>query len=1234
MAKPVSKVTFILALILGMCLFPDAFAQQPAFKANVKKSAQDRKLPSKNEKDLTEILVHLELVYDVTFAYQKKYLSGKSAVLRPLLGVPLDEYLSEILPELNLGFKKIGEGSQVIYVLQPLEEVAVRNTLVNKSDTTNLSRRGKRTITGVVRNSLTGAPIAGVNIYTKDISRGTLTDAEGNFSLTLPDTLTSERLTFSHVGFHRLEVPITDENVIVELEESTRSLSELVITAMGIQRGQKALGYSVTSLPASEINSSAATNFASAMYGKVPGVRIRTAPGGATSAVTMQIRGFNSLNYNTQPFYIVDGVPIRDSNEKGAAGVNNDHYFTDPRIRGNGILDISPSDIETITILKGASATALYGSDASNGAVVITTRKGLPKKGMGIDVNYSFTQESAAFLPKYQNTYGPGYDRETNLTLGATPDGWLMVDTDRDGIGDTKSPVFRAYAQFGPRMDGQEVLWWDGAMRSYSPQPDNLKDFYRNGYSSQFNVSLQDQVEHARYRVSYSRHDYEGIQVGGALRRNTLNSNTSFRLSKKMNVDWMLNLSNASIHNRPSKINRLTDSYSGFFSRAERMSLFFDKYQTSDGFKWIPPDQAQRNPDEALKYVVPRGAEVMNLLWRQLRDSEDEIQNRAISSVTLNYSITDHLSLRGRGGIDYTDHDAVTKEHNEYPTEFNSTSSTGTYREMSGDYLILYGDALMMYSKRVNPDFAFDVNVGFQVRDERYRDNSVATNGGLKEANVFELSNSYYPQLNHENSKISVLKFGYLGIASMNYKDVLFVETTGRQEYSSTLPPGRNRYFYPSINSGLVFSNMITLPSFFDFGKLRASYGVVGNSPPVYEANVRYDSREIPSVNGNVNAGSPNGALYGNHAIKPERKYEVELGLDLKMFRGKVGVDLTWYNNRIKDQILRLDLPTSTGARKILTNVGELRGHGYEAGISAALLRGPLSWKTSINAAYATTKVQELLPGVNQLVFRDLEGSSILVVAEKGEDIGNIYVYPRKKDENGNLIINQDGLYIIDKSRYVKAGNVLPKITGGIINSFSYKSFTLTTLVDYSFGGKMISPSQKYNIGSGMYETTMRYRDAKNGGLSYYINDIGEKVLLPESGAPEGYQVYHDGVILKGVTEEGMPNHKIIEAAYYYINTFGWGNDAWNEGSALFDNDYIKMREVVLTWSLPKSIASRIHAQRLQFSLVGRNLFYLWRTMENADPESSIGTTWVSQGIDEGSNAATRSYGFTLNASF
>jgi iron complex outermembrane recepter protein len=1225
----------VIAFGACICVLGNIHAQNLAFKVPPKKPRVDQR--EINKISLVEILDRIEQNYNVTFAYQKKILSGKFAPYRALLHDDLELYLKEILGPHQLEFKRIANVKEVIYIIARQAENYDATSHPNATDSivTNDDNRRKYLITGVVKETAEQKPIRGVNVVLKGTDEGTISDNNGNFSLEVPGD-SENVLIFSYVGFATRELPVSKGNrVEVELTEDVQALSEVVVTSLGIGRSQKALGYSVSTVSSDELTSSGNVNVASALYGKAVGVRIRTAPGGATSAVTVQVRGVNSLNYNTQPLYVIDGVMMRDGNENGAAGINNDDYYTDTRIRGNGILDINPSDIETLTILRGASATALYGSDAASGVVVLTTKKGMKKPGLGVDINYQLTQEQVAFTPQYQNIYGPGFSRNRNIASGANEDGWIWVDIDGDGQVDGQRPLFESYAQFGPKMEGQEVFWWDGSVRKYSPQPDNYKNFYRKGYGSTFNVALANQIDNWSYRLSYTHTDYAGIQVGGKLRRNTVNLNTSLRLSPRLNVDLVINYGNSFVHNRPIKINRLMSSWTGFFSRAENMSLFFDKYKTTEEYKWIPFDQAQRNPDEALRFTTPRGYEVMNILWQQLTNSEDESQDRLISSFTINYDLLKNLRLRGRIGNDFTGSATETREHNEYSTEFNGVNSTGSYGIANGNYTVFYADALLSYSLGLSQKIKISLDGGFQLRDEKYRTESFATSGGLVQENWFNLNNSYNSTLVTKHSDSEILKYAFLGILNLRYRDYFFLEATGRQEYSSTLPPPNNSYFYPSVNTGFLFSESFKMPAFLNYGKIKASYGVVGNAPPAYESNILYTLNNLQSSSGSVIAASPSGNLFGNNSIRPERKHEIEFGVESALFHNRFGIDFSYYKSRTYDQILKMDIPGSTGADRILANVGVLDGHGWELGLSVNPISKPFDWSATLNTAFNTTKLHSLSPNVDRLVFRNLEGSSILVVAERGQPIGNIYVYPRMTDEAGNFIINKDGLYVIDHSRYVKAGNILPKVTGGLLNALQYKNFNLQINFDYSFGGQIISPALKYGLGSGLYENTLQYRDAAHGGLSYFINAAGNKVLLNGASAPpDNSQVYHDGVSLKGVNEDGSDNRTVIDAATYYLNTFDWGNNAWNEEGAIYDNSYIKLREVVLGYTIPKTICDKLHFQRIQLSLVGRNLAYVWRSLQNLDPESMIGTSWLNQGIDEGSGAATRSYGFSVNLSF
>ncbi len=1193
-----------------------------------------------DKRKLLEVLKELNESKGVYFLFSNKTFGDKLVSPVSDLNQPIEKILAELLKNTGLRSQKINDKTFVI-VRRPAgspettETAAASPGVVTFTDSTataeiETTASVGRTIRGKV-TSTDGQPLSRVSIAVKGTNTGSVSGTNGEFSI---DCSKGDILEFSFVGYNKKQVTVSSSNYITtELMMNNSQLDEVVVTALGVKKDQKSLGYSITSLNNQQLTASGNTNFASALYGKVPGIRITTAPGGATSAVQVQIRGLNSLNFNEQPLYVLDGVVMRNTNEKGSAGINNNGYWDDQRIRGNGILDINPADIETLTVLKGASATALYGSEAASGVIVITTKKGIKKQGLGVEFNYSLSAEQAAFLPRYQNVYGPGFDRNTNLANGATEDGWIPVDTNGDGIIDNYRPNFKAYTQFGPKMEGQLVPWWDGKMRPYTAQPDNYKDLYRTGFSSITNVAVANQSDKASYRISYTRNDYKGIQVGGSLVKNIFNFNNTVKISKRVSTDFSLSFVNSHVHNRPYQLNRIIASYSGFLSRAEDMSVMFEKYQTSKGYKWVPWDKPQLNPAEALRYDMKN--ETLSFLWMQLRNSEDEEQNRLFSSLTINFDILKNLRLRGRIGNDFTGLSTDTKQYNEYPVAFNSSSSTGSYGIATGRYSIIYGDALLTYSKKINKDLDFSVNGGYQGRDEHYTDQSSTTNGGLVRENWFSLNNSLSAVTTKLN-RSAVLKYALLAFADLNVKNYLFLEATARKEYSSTLPPGNNSFFYPSVNSSFILSNVIKMPSCINYARLRGSYGVVGNAPPPYAAAITYTQTTLPTVNGPVGSLAAQ-VNAGNNKIRPENKHEMEFGLETSLFAGRIGIDITYYNSRTLNQILQQTIPSSTGAISKLVNSGVLASRGMELSLSVVpVVKKEFKWQTVFNASLDRTMVKKLADGIQRIIYYDAEQGALRVVAEEGETVGNIYVYPKQTNVKGQDVIGANGLYIIDNTQYKKAGNIMPKVTGGILNSVSWKNFSLQCMVDYRIGGQLVAPTLKYNVGAGMYESTLQYRDAEHGGLTYYIDKNGAKQLLPSNAqqAPGGARIYHDGLILKGVTINGNDNNTIVDAAFYYSNVFGWGATSLNDEGSVYDNSYFKMREAVLSYALPAKFSARMHVSSIRASLIGRNLFYLWRTLKNLDPEAPIGSSWVRQNIEEGSMAATRSYGFSLNVIF
>lgn len=1062
---------------------------------------------------------------------------------------------------------------------------------------------------GVVRDAK-GEALPGVSVRIKGSTKGTSTDHNGRFNISASS---GNILVLSFVGYQSKEVTLgSSANLSITLSDDAQSLNEVVVTSMGIKREAKSLGYAVSTVSAKELTQAGNTNFASALYGKAAGVKITTAPGGASSAVNVQIRGINSLSYNQQPLYVVDGIVIRNDGQFGAGGANNNNFWDDQRIRGNGVLDINPQDIESLSVLKGASATALYGSDAASGVIVITTKKGLKGRGMGIDFNYQGSMDNAAFLPKYQNIYGPGYDRELNATVGANAEGWISDANSPSG----RRPNYRAYANFGPKMNGEQILWWDGSVRNYDPQPNNYRDIYQQGYTSNASVSLSKMTENLNYRLSATRLDVNGTQPGNELHKNTFSLNSNVKLSKNVNTDIIVNYINTQNVNRPYQLGQVLGSYGGFFNRSEDMSIFKNRYQTPNGYKYALFNATNR--DERFLYAM-RGENLLDFFWQQMKNNYTENENRLISSATLNWDVINHLKFRGRIGTDYTGVSSQTKQHNEQPIKANSpTSSTGGYSTTKGQYGILYGDLLLTYDNSVGKDWKFSVSGGYQGRSEKYNDQSSSTTNGLVTENWFSLNNSY-GILGTTESRKELIKYAFLGIGNISFKDFLFIEGTARQEYASSLPVKNNSYFYPSVNASFVFTDAFKIQGPLNYGKLRASYGVVGNAPPMYESNIAFNNGSLQTINGSVTQVRPSRS-YGNNELKPEMKREVEFGLETRFFNSRVGFDVSYYNNRVKDQILQLPITSTTGALSQISNIGEIGSQGFEMAITASpIVKGNLRWDTRFNLSFNRSKVISLSEQVGSELISYLgDQNSSKISSAPGERLGSVYAYKRLTDDKGNFVIDDNGLYVMT-NEYEYLGNIMPDLIGGFSNTFTYKSLSLDFNIDYRIGGKMLSPSTKFMMGAGMFENTLAGRDAEHGGLQYTDNGV----------------TYNDGILLNGVNQTtGQANTKVVDAASYYFNTFQWGANSWNGGSAIFDNSFIKMREVTLAYRVPEKFASKLKMSNLRVSLIGRNLFYLYRTSKNVDPEAPIGTRWWSQGVDVGSTAASRTFGFSITTSF
>ena len=1084
--------------------------------------------------------------------------------------------------------------------------------------------QAQKTITGVVKDA-SGTVLPGVSVTEKGSKTGgTFTDDSGKFSIIAGENAV---LIFSSVGFTTKEVAVgSNTELSVDLVASDNALTEVVVTAMGIKKEQRKIGYAVSTVTSKDILLTSPTNFASALYGKAPGVNINTNPGGATSAVSVGIRGLNSINFSRQPLLVVDGVVTRNGE------ANNDGFWSSPRINGNGLLDINPENIETLTILKGAAASALYGSDAANGVIVITTKNGKGREGLGVDFNSSYISETVAIVPDLQNEYGPGYDRGTNTgSFGSDDAGWLHKTVNGQPV---KYPIFRAYGQFGPKFTGEDVYWWDGEIRPYVAQKNYWKSFYRDGMSAVQNIAVSNATDKFNYRLSYTRNDYKGIQIGGKQEKNTFNLNTSYKITSKVSTDLVLSYINEKVHNRPYQIDRLTNNYGGFLSAAERMDVIFNKYKTTKGYKYVPYNDVSKDPEEALKYNI-RGYDFLDFLWNQLENSFDETSNRLLASATVNYDIVKNLRFRGRLGTDYTGYFAESKNKSAYPLAFGES---GYYGTNFNRYNFTYGDLLLTYSNKLTDRFTLNVSAGYQARKEEYRNSSAGTRDGLTQENWYSFSASKTTPTSGSSTRSFLVKDGLFGILGVEYNNFLFLEGTVRRERTSTLYPGKNTFVYPAVSGSFELSNAFSLPQFVSYSKLRVSWGIVGNPAPPYVANTIYNAGSINGV-ATLYPGNP----YGNNNLKNEQKTEMEFGWETKLFNNRLGFDVSYYNNKVTDQILSLTFPATTGSTGILVNVGSLRNYGVELGLYGSPVKNRFfQWETRLNLAFNRNKVLSLMSGLERLNNSNLDNGSLLIVSEIGKQAGDIIGYKRRQNAGGEYVINDAGYYDINFDDQVKMGSIQAKGLGGITNTLTYKNFALNFLVDFRWGGQVISQALLYGTGAGMYTNSLAGRDKEHGGVPYYVDVNGAFVKVNDNvtSGPNGEKVFNDGMILKGVKQsDGKENDVVIDAPNFYLNTYSWGS--WpGSGSystyegAVFDNDFIKLRELALSYSLPVKAMERIKMQNVTVSVYGRNLFYFYKTLPYLDPEESIGTNSFSQAFAGGATAATRSIGASLRISF
>jgi iron complex outermembrane recepter protein len=1081
-------------------------------------------------------------------------------------------------------------------------------------------------ISGTVTGRTDGEPIPGVTVAVKGTNTGSTTGTDGTYTLNAGP---NDILIFSQIGYERVEMPVDGRSVVdLSMAEGGAVLQEFVVTALGQTKQQRAVGYATSTIKAEDLTNTGTPNFATALYGKAPGVRIAATPGGATSAVNINIRGVNSITGRSQPLIILDGVPIRDGE------VRNNDYWSDQRLRGNGLLDINPEDIDNISILKGAAAAALYGSEAVNGVVMITTKSGKGKKGLGVDFSATYGVDNVAYLPRYQNVRGPGAPLHV-ANSGQDAEGFFYYDTDGNGSKETRG-VGGFTINFGPKFDGKPTMAWDGQIRPYEAQLNNYGSLFQQGQTSNVNVAISQSSDNGNLRFSLTRQDNKGLSLGASNVKNIANLNSSFKLGSKWTTDLMINYINQTTENRPYSIDRMINNFTGMMGRFEHADWYLNKYQTSQGYRFVTGAAGQSlTPSENIIYNGFKG-DLADYVWRINKDNLVENSNRVIASMTHHYQIVENLKLRGRFSTDFTSERMEQRSATSRPLAFGPSGGFGLN---NNQYSIVYGDVLLTYNKKITQDFDVSVMGGYTASRELLTTLYRGTNGGLSTENLFDIAASVDIPYS-DSRRSSLVKDAVLATVNLGYKDYLFIEGTMRRDRTSTMNPDNNAFAYPSVNAGFIFSDMLKLPAFISYGKLRGSWGIVGNYPDIYRANIAYNQGTLgvqttggqPVLFTNISSG------LGNDFIRPEQKHEYEFGLETKFLRNRLSLDVSYYNAQIRDQILPLTLPVTSGAGSVLTNIGTLRNQGIEVALSAQIVKNAnVFWEMGVNFSSNKNVVEKLANNATELLHADYDGSAAQLRSVVGQPMGDFYVPPVLKHSNGQDIINANGLYQLDGRNWKKAGNTMPKAVGGIWNNLQIKGFTLDVLTDFRLGGYVMPTGINWMISRGLLEESTKFMDTESGGLSYYVSS-GKGIQTTAAQGPNGEKVHNDGILLSGVNVEGVPNTNVISQAYYYWQSYNWGGPQY--GSSRYENyivknSYVKLREVSLGYKIPARMVKKVGVKNLHVSVFGRNLLYFYRTIKDMDAEQlTAGSRWEQTVTNAGTNPSSRSAGVMVRASF
>jgi TonB-linked SusC/RagA family outer membrane protein len=1025
-----------------------------------------------------------------------------------------------------------------------------------------LARAQSKTVSGVV-TAANGDALEGVNVTLQNGSTGTITDKNGRYSLSVPSG--NSVLTFSYTGHFTQAVNVKNRSVIdLALVTDPKSLSEVVVTSLGIKKEKRALGYSIQEVEGSKLSVAKETNVINSLKGRVAGVHINSSSAGPAGSVYIAIRGNSSLAGNNQPLFVVDGVPINNDNIQQASNFGGRDF-------GDGIKDINPDDIESVSVLKGPNAAALYGSRGANGVVLITTKKGT-KKGVGINFNTNATYETPNSVPTFQNTWGMGYDDNF--------DTWGKVTIDGKEYLQQSSWM---YDNWGGKMDGQLVgiqTMPDLGLVPLKGQPiDNIAKFYRTGETYTNTLSLTSSSDKINFRSSISNLSNRGIVPNNSFDRQTINMLVGANVTDKLYVEAKANYIRQYTKNRPYIGDNRRNIASSLNNAARHIDL-----------AWL---EDYKNPDGSMKTYNGNGGFPLNPYWILNEFSNNDKRDRLIGYVSANYKFTNWLSLNLRSGTDmYTD-SRFEREGIKSPTNFGGYVSNVQYHVNETN-----SDALLTASGNIARNFTGTLSAGANHYTKRY-EASGASGNNLDVEGIYTVTNAktqfgIYDLVRKQIN--SVYASGQIG-----YKNYLFLDMAARNDWSSTLSKENYSFFYPSISLSYIITDALNISSnILNYAKLRASWAQAGSDASPYLTKAGYsvyttgfNGQSFAWISGNIPATN----------LKNELKTSWEIGTELRLLKNRMSVDFTYYDASTKDQIMLVQIPTPTGFSNKLVNSGEVTNKGIELFVSGRPLqmKNSLSWDISVNLSNNKSKIVSLYPGIETHLLYGVPEAAI--EARPGEPYGNIVGYKFLRTDDGQLLLNADGIIQRDNERQI-LGNIQPRWLAGFTNTFSFKGFVLSGLVDVRNGGQIYSMSKYSQMARGTGKFTEK-----------------------------GDNLINEGVISDGNGGFGKSTKVLPRQAYYAMQ-------AWSGSSEPFvlSASYVALREVTFGYDFKLSLLSKIKLTSARLSIVGRNLIYFYRdpsfkTM-GISPESAFAPTANAQGYEAASMPTTRSIGFNLSIGF